>query len=100
MLTIEPIRRGFPEIGVGNVIGSVLFSVTGNIGVIMFLSEVNISDSVLVFHLPFMLIMTALAAYFFFKGNIERWHGVLLGGLYVAYWILAFLVFSGVPIGE
>ncbi|WP_420191811.1 sodium:calcium antiporter [Haloplanus salinarum] len=100
LLTIEPVRRGFPEIGVGNVIGSVLFSVTGNIGVIMFLSEVAISPSVLTFHLPAMIIVTALAAYFFYRGEMKRWHGYLLGGLYVAYWVIALVVFSGVPIGE
>jgi cation:H+ antiporter len=100
LLTIEPVRRGFPEIGVGNVIGSVLFSVTGNIGVIMFLSEVNISSTVLTFHLPAMIVVTALAAYFFYRGEMKRWHGYLLGGLYVAYWVIALVVFSGVPIGE
>lgn len=100
MLTLEPVRRGFPEIGVGNVIGSVLFSVTGNIGVIMFLSEVEISSSVLIFHLPAMVLMTALAGYFFYEGELKRWHGYLLAGLYVAYWVIALIVFSGVPIGE
>ena len=99
MLTLEPVRRGFPEIGVGNVIGSVLFSVTGNVGVIMFLSDVNISDSVLTFHLPFMIVVTALAAYFFYQGQIKRWHGVLLGSLYIAYWVIALVVFGGVPLG-
>lgn len=100
MLTIEPVRRGVPEIGVGNVIGSVLFSVTGNVGLIMFLSEVNIVPSVLKLHLPAMIIVTALAAYFFYRGRVERWHGLLLGGLYVAYWVIALVMFSGVPIGE
>ena len=100
LLTIEPVRRGLPESGVGNVIGSVLFSVTGNIGVIMFLSEVNISSSVLTFHLPAMLLVTALAAYFFYRGEMKRWHGYLLGGCYVAYWVIALVVYSGVPIGE
>jgi len=100
MLTLEPVRRGFPEIGVGNVIGSVLFSVTGNIGVIMFLSEVTISSTVLVFHLPAMIVMTALAAYFFYTGEMKQWHGLALGGLYVAYWVIALVMFSGVPIGE
>ncbi|WP_226008120.1 sodium:calcium antiporter [Natrinema salinisoli] len=98
MLTIEPIRRGFPEIGVGNVIGSVLFSVTGNVGVIMFLSEVSIESSVLTLHLPAVIIVTALAAYFLYEGYLKRWHGVLLGGLYIAYWLIAIFVFGGVPI--
>jgi len=100
MLTLEPVRRGFPEIGVGNVIGSVLFSVTGNIGVIMFLSEVTISPTVLTFHLPAMIVMTALAAYFFYTKEMKQWHGMLLGGLYVAYWVIALVMFSGVPVGE
>ncbi|AZH26736.1 sodium:calcium antiporter [Haloplanus aerogenes] len=100
MLTLEPVRRGFPEIGVGNVIGSVLFSVTGNIGVIMFLSEVTISPTVLTFHLPMMILMTALAAYFFYTKEMKQWHGLVLGGLYVAYWVIALVMFSGVPVGE
>ncbi|MFT4921837.1 MAG: cation:H+ antiporter [Haloarculaceae archaeon] len=99
LLTIEPVRRGFPEIGVGNVIGSVLFSVTGNVGVIMFLSDLQISSSVLGFHLPAMIVVTSLAAYFFYQGKLKRWHGLLLAGLYVAYWVIALVVFSGVPIG-
>jgi cation:H+ antiporter len=99
LLTLEPVRRGVPEIGVGNVIGSVLFSVTGNVGVIMLLSDLTISPSVLTFHLPAVVVVTALAAYFFHQGRLKRWHGLLLGGLYVAYWVIALVVFGGVPLG-
>ena len=99
MLTIEPVRRGVPEIGVGNVIGSVLFSVTGNVGVIMLLSDLRISSTVLYFHLPAIVVVTSLAAYFLYGGELKRRHGALLGGLYVAYWVIAVLVFGGVPIG-
>ncbi|WP_312911356.1 sodium:calcium antiporter [Natronosalvus caseinilyticus] len=98
MLTVEPVRRGVPEIGVGNVIGSVLFSVTANVGVIMLVSDLEISRSVLTFHLPSVILMTALAAYFLYAGELKRWHGYLLGGLYVAYWLIAILIFGGVPI--
>lgn len=99
MLTIEPVRRGIPEIGVGNVIGSVLFSVTGNVGVIMLFSDLTISRSVLTFHLPAVILATALATYFFHEGYVRRWHGFLLGGLYVVYWLLAIFVFGGVSFG-
>ncbi|WP_245853071.1 sodium:calcium antiporter [Natrinema ejinorense] len=99
MLTVEPVRRGVPEIGVGNVIGSVLFSVTGNVGVIMLLSDLEISRAVLTFHLPTVIVVTALAAYFLSRGTLERWHGYLLAGLYVVYWLVAIVVFGGVPIG-
>jgi cation:H+ antiporter len=101
MLTIEPVRRGLPEIGVGNVIGSVLFSVTGNVGVVTFLgASVTIAPSVLTFHLPAIIVVTALAGYFLYTGEMKRWHGYVLGGCYVAYWVIALVVFSGVPIGE
>ena len=100
MLTIEPVRRGLPEIGVGNVIGSVLFSVTGNIGIVAFFGDVTVSSTVLTLHLPAMIIVTALAGYFLASGRIERWHGYTLGGLYVAYWVIALVVYSGVPVGE
>ncbi|WP_276299129.1 sodium:calcium antiporter [Halorussus lipolyticus] len=99
MLTIEPVRRGVPEIGVGNVIGSLLFSVTGNVGVVMFLGEVTLSRSVLTFHLPAVIVVTALAGYFLAGGYLKRWHGYVLGGLYVMYWLLAIFVFGGVPLG-
>ncbi|SEO90636.1 cation:H+ antiporter [Halogranum amylolyticum] len=98
VLTLEPVRRGVPEIGVGNVIGSVLFSVTGNVGVIMLLSDLTIASSVLTFHLPAVVVMTAIAAYFLSTGRMERRHGMLLGGLYVGYWIVAVFVCGGVPI--
>lgn len=98
MLTIEPVRRGVPEIGVGNVIGSVLFSATGNVGVIMLLSDLTIAPSVLTFHLPTIVVVTAIAAYFLYTGEMKRWHGYLLGGLYVAYWVAAVVVFGGVPV--
>ncbi|MFD1514171.1 sodium:calcium antiporter [Halomarina rubra] len=98
MLTIEPIRRGVPEIGIGNVIGSVLFSVTANIGVILMFSDLTISSSVLTLHLPAIIIVTALAAYFLSTGKLKRWHGYLLGGLYVTYWAIAVFVYGGVPV--
>ena len=98
MLTLEPVRRGVPEIGVGNVIGSVLFSVTANVGVIVVVSELTITPSVLTFHLPAIVLLTALAGFFLARGELKRWHGVLLGSLYVAYWVVAFVVFGGVPL--
>jgi cation:H+ antiporter len=98
MLTIEPVRRGVPEIGIGNVIGSVLFSVTGNIGVIMLFSELQITPLVLTFHLLALVGMTSLAGYFLYRGELKRWHGYLLGGLYATYWLIAILVLGGVPI--
>lgn len=100
LLTIEPVRRGIPEIGIGHVVGSVVFSVTANVGVIAFVADVAIPSSVLVFHLPAVIVLTAVAAYAISTGRLRRGHGYLLAGVYVAYWIVALLVFGGVPIPD
>ncbi|MCO8244644.1 MULTISPECIES: sodium:proton exchanger [unclassified Haladaptatus] len=97
-LTIEPVRRGAPEIGVGNVVGSVLFSVTGKIGVIALAGSIGIGSSVLVWHLPVFIVGTVLAAYFIHTGRLRPWQGYVLLGLYVAYWVVSFVVFGGAPI--
>ncbi|WP_049921542.1 sodium:calcium antiporter [Halopiger djelfimassiliensis] len=100
LLTLEPVRRGVPEIGIGHVIGSVIFSVTANVGVIAFVADVVVPRDVLVFHLPAVILLTAVAAYAISTGRLRRRHGYALAGLYVGYWLVAILVFGGVPIPD
>ncbi|ELY66518.1 sodium:calcium antiporter [Natrinema versiforme] len=100
LLTIEPVRRGIPEIGIGHVIGSVIFSVTANVGVITYVADVTIPREVLFFHLPAVAILTAVAAVVISTGRIRRRHGYVLVGLYVAYWLCSLLFFGGIPIPE
>jgi cation:H+ antiporter len=97
-LTVEPIRRGVPEIGVGNVIGSVVFSVTGKLGIIVLAGGIVVDPGVLSWHLPALIIMTGFGAYFIFTGRLRRWHGVTLLALYIGYWAISFGLFGGPPI--
>jgi cation:H+ antiporter len=97
-LTVEPIRRGVPEIGVGNVIGSVVFSVTGKLGLILLAGGIVVHPEVLTWHLPALIVVTGLGAYFISTGRLRRWHGIALLGLYVAYWAVSFSVFGEPPI--
>ncbi|MBW0090966.1 sodium:proton exchanger [Pseudonocardia sp. KRD-184] len=98
-LTVEPIRRGAPEVGIGNVIGSVVFSVTGKLGVIILAGgAIVVGPDVLTWHLTALIAVTGLAAAFLYTGRLQRWHGYVLLALYVAYWILSFVVFGGAPI--
>jgi cation:H+ antiporter len=97
-LTVEPIRRGVPEIGVGNVIGSVIFSVTGKLGIILLAGGIVVDPEVLTWHLPALIVVTGLGAYFISTGRLRRWHGVTLLALYIAYWAISFGVFGGPPI--
>ncbi|QYN32693.1 sodium:proton exchanger [Pseudonocardia sp. DSM 110487] len=97
-LTVEPIRRGVPEIGVGNVVGSVVFSVTGKLGIILLAGGIVVEPAVLTWHLPALIVVTGLGAYFIFTGRLRRWHGVTLLALYIAYWVVSFGIFEGPPI--
>jgi cation:H+ antiporter len=98
-LTVEPARKGAAEIGVGNVIGSVIFGVTGKLGIILLAGgSIAIGDDVTHWHLPVLILMTALAAVFIASGRLRRWQGILLLTLYVAYWVISFAVFGGAPI--
>lgn len=97
-LTVEPVRKGAPEIGVGNVIGSVIFSVTGKLGIILLAGGIVVGPDVLSWHLPVLIVLTGLAAYFLSTGRLKRWHGCTLLGLYAAYWLVSFGVFGVVPV--
>lgn len=97
-LTVEPVRKGAPEVGVGNVIGSIVFSVTGKLGVILLAGgSIVVGTDVLTWHLPVLIVVTALAAYFLYTGRLKPWHGYTLLGFYVVYWVVSFAVFGTVP---
>jgi cation:H+ antiporter len=54
------------ELGGGNVIGSVVFGASGKLGIILLVGgSIVIDDEVLSWHLPVLVVITALAAYFY-----------------------------------
>jgi cation:H+ antiporter len=97
-LTVEPFRKGVPEIGIGNVIGSVVFSVTGKLGTTLLAGGIVVGPDVLAWHLPALVVLTALAAYFLSTGRLRRWHGVVLLALYATYWAVSVVAFGGAPV--
>lgn len=100
-LTAEPQRRGAPEIAAANVIGSVVFSVTGKLGIILLTGgAIAVDADVLAWHLPVLIVMTAIAAGFLATGRLRRWHGVVLLALYAAYFVVSLVAFGGVPVDD
>ena len=100
-LTVEPARKGAPAIGVGNVIGSVVFSVTAKLGVIVLAGgAIVITSDVFTWHLPALVVINGFAAYALFTGHLRRWHGVALLVGYIAYWVISFTVFGLVPVDD
>ncbi|ANY10334.1 sodium:proton exchanger [Pseudonocardia sp. HH130630-07] len=97
-LTVEPARRGTPLIGIGNVIGSVVFSVTAKLGIIVLAGGgIEVTPDVFVWHLPALVLLVAFSTYALWTGRLRRWHGVVLLAAYVVYWIVSFVVFGVVP---
>jgi cation:H+ antiporter len=100
-LTARPIRKGVPEIGIGNVIGSLVFSVTGKLGIVVLAGgSIAIGSNVLRWHLPVLVCLTALAAYFLSTGRLKRGHGFVLLALYITYWIVSFVAYGGAPVDD
>ena len=100
-LTVQPIRKGVPEIGIGNVIGSLVFSVTGKLGIVVLAGgSIAIGSNVLRWHLPVLVCLTGISAYFLSTGRLKRWHGFVLLGLYITYWIVSFVVYGGAPLDD
>jgi cation:H+ antiporter len=98
-LTVEPTRKGAPEIGVGNVIGSVVFGVTAKLGIILLAGgNILVDDDVWSWHLPVLVVMTGLSAYFISTGRLRRWQGFVLLALYIAYWVISFTVLGEAPV--
>lgn len=84
-LTVEPVRQNRPHLGVGNVVGSTLFFVTANAGVIALVRPIDTGGTVLTVHWPFFLAVLALVGGALFRGRVGRPAGVVLLGTYVAY---------------
>jgi cation:H+ antiporter len=100
-LTVQPIRKGVPEIGIGNVIGSLVFSVTGKLGIVVVAGgSIAVGSNVLRWHLPALIVVTGLAACFLYTGRLKRWHGYALLGLYIVYWVISFIVYGGAPVED
>ncbi|WP_254764443.1 sodium:calcium antiporter [Natrinema marinum] len=90
-LTVEPVRQGRPELAVGNVVGSTVFYMTANVGLIALLHPVATGGDVLTLHWPFfagsLLVVTILLE----RGRVTRVGSGVLIGCYVAYWIANYL---------
>mgnify|MGYP000218168071 CR=1 FL=1 len=91
-LTVEPVRQGRPHIGVGNVVGSMLFFVSANAGLIALVHPLNMTGAVMTVHWPFFFVSLLVVAGAFFRGKVGRPTGVLLLGIYAAYWVANYAV--------
>ncbi len=100
LLVVEPIRSGRSSIAVGNIVGSLIFFTTGNIGLLAVVRPFSLAQSVLVFYWPAVFVITLLMAVVLYRGRIKRIEGVLFGVLYIAYWVISYAYLPSSPLSQ
>ncbi len=85
-ISVLAARRGEADMAVANIVGSNIFNIMFVLGIGSLLVDVPVSESVLYFHLPVMLLLSVVMFLMVrFRNKIDRMSGVLLVGIYVGY---------------
>ena len=98
MTAIASVRKGHPEIMVGNVVGADVLNCLFVIGAASVASPLAIPTNFFTFHFPTMLIILYSFRVFIFmsKGvQFKRWHGAWLLGVYLIYVALQYYLNVG-----
>jgi cation:H+ antiporter len=85
VLEALPAFRGFPELSVGNALGTLVFLLTGSLGVIVLARPIDVPSSVTDYHLPALALTVVLAGGLLARGRLGRIEGLVLVAAYVAY---------------
>lgn len=83
--------KGRPEIGFGNVLGSILAFFLCNAGVIALVRPVAVGDQILTFYLPVCFGTTLVLSWFMLTRKVSRWAGVVLVLLYGVFFAGGYL---------
>jgi len=79
-------RKGENEIVISNIVGSIIFNSFFALGLGALLTEIPISNSLLTFHMPVMVLMAFMLFLMVrFKGKVTRVMGFLLLSIYAIY---------------
>jgi cation:H+ antiporter len=80
-----PAREGRPEVSAGNLVGTLLYFLRFNLGLISLLVPVWVNSQVISFDWPFLVALTWLATLLFARGRVGRVEGAALLFAYVLY---------------
>lgn len=80
-----PSRRGRHDVSAGNLVGTLLYFVLFNLGLIALITPVPVAPLVRQFDWPFLVVVTWVATAFLWHGRVGRGAGLFLLGLYVVY---------------
>lgn len=89
LLVLEPVRKGRVSIAAGNVVGSLLFFCTGNVGLLALPGPLAVDPAALRLYWPLLAVSVFLVALFLWRGRVKRLEATLLLAVYGAFWLLA-----------
>ena len=98
MTAIAAVRKGHPEITVGNIVGADVLNVLFVIGAAAAAAPLAIPENFYYFHFPAMLVILFSFRMFISMntaGVFYRWQGVCLLGIYVVYVLLGYALNVG-----
>lgn len=93
MTAIASVRKGHPEIMVGNIVGADVLNCLFVIGAAAAAKPLVVPPNFYLFHFPAMLLILYLFRFFIFTnkdGRFRRWQGGWLFGVYVLYLVLQY----------
>jgi cation:H+ antiporter len=85
VLEALPAFRGFPELSVGNALGTLVFLLTGSLGVIVLARPIAVPSAVTGYHLPALGLAVLLAGALLARGRLGRIEGAVLVAAYAGY---------------
>jgi cation:H+ antiporter len=88
-----PSRHGRHDVAAGNLIGTLLYFVLFNLGLIALAAPVSVPARVIALDWPFLIAVTWLATAFLWRGRVTRWQGVVLLAAYAGY-VMAHVLLS------
>jgi hypothetical protein len=80
-----PAREGRPDVSADNLVGTAIYFVLFNLGLIAVAVPVQVSSLTRTLDWPFLVASTWLATLFFCRGGVSRLQGGLLLALYAGY---------------
>ena len=98
MTAIASVRKGHPEIMVGNIVGADVLNCLFVIGAAAAAKPLAVPPNFYRFHFPAMLLILYLFRFFIFTnkdGRFKRWQGGWLFGVYVLYLVLQYTFSMG-----
>lgn len=85
---VVPAQRGRPDVSAGNAVGTVIYFLLFNLGLIALLTPVSVPAYVRTLDWPFLLGSSAIAAVFLLRGTLGRVQGAVLVAVGIAFAVL------------